>query len=75
MRSTVQEKNPIAVWMGRPDLPTIEKDVIVGADQEGFPTRVKVRENLVGLRHLPHRQPAAEGMKNGGTEEHAGQSR
>jgi hypothetical protein len=65
----VQEKNPITVWVGRSDLPTSEEDAIVGADKEVFPTRVKARKNLVGLGHLPRGQPAAEGVKNSGTED------
>ena len=69
VRSPVQEKNPITVWVGRSDLPTSEEDAIVGADKEVFPTRVKAGNNLVGLRHLPRGQPAAEGVKNSGTED------
>jgi len=59
--------------MGRPDFPAIEKDAIVGADDEVFAGRVKVRKNLFGLGHLRDGQATAKGVKNSGAEEQSSQ--
>ena len=67
VRSTVQEKNPIAVWMGWLELPTTEKDAIVGANDEVFTGRVKALKSLIGSGYLSHSQPTAEGVQNGGS--------
>jgi hypothetical protein len=66
VRSTVQEKNPIAICMGRPELPAIEEDAIVGADDEVFTGRASVLRSLIGLGYLPLSESAANGVKNSG---------
>ena len=71
VRSTVQEKNPVAVWMDRPGLPAIKNGAIIGADNEVFTGGVKACEKLVGLGRLPHGEAVAKGMQNRRTKDQA----